>query len=368
MRIGIGAIVGILGGPATYARELIRALVRCDTANEYVVITDAPELVEVSAANVRCVRAPLPASLLQPLWDHGFVPFLIRKYDLDLYHGTKGALPFLRSAREVVTIHDLSVYHQPETFAWLQRIHQRSHTALAVQRAVRVITVSEHTRQDLLQRFALSADQVVAIPLAAAPCFSPAGSSDDHAVLKRLQVPAEYLLYAGTIQPRKNVDMLVEAVGELADRGGVQLLIAGRVRPGYQPAFLRRCPAHVRYLGAVTDDVLSVLYRHAIALCSPSSYEGFGLSLLEAMASGCLVVAGRNSAVPEVVDDCGVLLDELTVAALRSALEKILHASRSFDDMRARARARAALFSWDETARRTLAVYREVMDGIRAAA
>ncbi len=368
MRIGIGAILGVLGGPATYARELIRALLSIDGANDYVVITDAPESLGVTAPNLRCVRAPLRSSLLQPAWDHLLVPYFIRQQGLDVYHGTKGMLPLWTGCSEIVTVHDLAVYHQPETFAWLQRLHQRSHTPFAVRRAARVIADSEYGRQDLLQRFSLAPARVVAIPLAAHPRFSPQPSADDDAVTARLRLPPRYLLYAGTIQPRKNVGALVAAFTGLPNSSDVELLIAGRVRPGYRPDFLGDPPARVRYLGPVSDDTLAVLYRRALALCSPSGYEGFGLSLLEAMASGALVVAGRNSAVPELVNDCGILLDELTVPALRKVLEQIIGNARAFDELRTGAQRRAARYTWEETARRTLAVYREVSGDVRAAA
>jgi len=368
MRIGIGAILGIVGGPATYARELVCAFGRVDRDNEYVVITDVPEVVETAAPNVRCVRAPLGASYLQPAWDHGVVPYWIRHCGLDLYHGTKGMLPLWTGCREVVTVHDLAVYHQPETFAWLQRLHQRSHTPFAVRRAVRVIADSEYGRQDLLHRFGLPPQRVVAVPLAAGAQFSAQPAAGDGQIAARLRLPPRFVLYAGTIQPRKHVDLLVAAFAETADRGETELLIAGRSRPGYQPAFLRQPPRGVRYLGAVTDAELAVLYRRALALCSPSSYEGFGLSLLEAMTSGCLVVAGDNSAVPELVDGCGILLRELTMPALRVVLEAVVHDRGDLDDLRRRARQRAAAYSWDETARRTLQVYREAMNDVRAAA
>jgi len=369
MRIGIGAILGVLGGPATYARELIYGLARIDTANEYVVITDAPEQLAVAAPNVRCVRAPLTSSLFQPAWDHGFVPYFVRRHALDLYHGTKGVLPLWSGCREVVTVHDLAVYHQPETFAWLQRLHQRSHTPFAVRRAVRVIADSEYGRRDLQQRFDVPAARVVAIPLAASATFGPHPTAADERIATQLGLPRRYVLYAGTVQPRKNVAALVAAFTQLQNPGDLQLLIAGRVRPGYQPDFLRQPPARVRYLGPVSDEALAVLYRRALALCSPSSYEGFGLSLLEAMVSGCLVIAGRNSAVPELVGDSGILLDDLSAQALRDALQRILHDDGSaLDAMRARARQRAAQYSWDETARKTLVVYHEALGDVRAAA
>jgi glycosyltransferase involved in cell wall biosynthesis len=358
MRIGIGAILGTLGGPATYARELINALSRIDQRTEYVIITDAPDALALQAGNVRCARAPLQTPLLQPAWDHVIVPAMVRRYGLDLYHGTKGTLPLWRGCAQVVTVHDLAVYHQPETFAWLQRVHQRTHTPPAVRRAARVIAVSESARRDILDRFRVPANHVVAIPLAAARHFASVIGPGDDRIAKELQLPPHYVLYAGTIQPRKGVEMLVAAFTATA-RGAVELLIAGRLRPGYRPPFVTQPPAGVRYLGQVSDQALAVLYRRALALFSPSSYEGFGLSLLEAMASGCLVVAGRNSAIPELVGDCGILLPELTVSTIRGALERVLHGDGSLQPLRARALERAARYSWDETARRTLAVYRE---------
>ncbi len=368
MRIGIGAILGTVGGPATYARELVRALAALPDDNEYVVITDAPHLLEVAAPNVRCVAAPLRSPYLQPAWDHVLVPYLIQRHRLDLYHGTKGMLPLWSGCPEVVTVHDLAVYHYPQSFAWLQRVHQRSHTPLAIRRAVRIITDSESARQDVLARFGLSSRQVVAIPLGAAAHFSATAGPTDDQIAAHLQLPPQFILYAGTIQPRKNVDALVAAFAATPGRGALHLVIAGRLRPGYRPAFVDRPAAGVRYLGPVSDETLAVLYRRALAFFSPSDYEGFGLSLLEAMTSGCLVVAGRNSAVPEVVGDAGILLPQVNVAALRGALERIVAGDASLAEMRGRGRERARRFSWGQTARRTLAVYREVWDDVRAAA
>jgi glycosyltransferase involved in cell wall biosynthesis len=368
MRIGIGAILGVVGGPATYARELIGALARVDTVNEYVVITDAPERLAVPAPTVRCVYAPLRASFLQPLWDHGWVPYLVRRHGIDLYHGTKGMLPLWCPCPQVVTVHDLAVYHQPETFAWVQRVHQRSHTPCAARHAVRVIADSAHGRQDLLEHFQLPPARVIAIPLAASAVFTAHSAPDDSRIATELALPDRYVLYAGTIQPRKNVELLIEAFAGLANRGDVQLLIAGRMRPGYRPAVLANPPSHVRYLGPVSDRVLATLYRRALAFCSPSSYEGFGLSLLEAMTSGCLVIAGRNSAVPELVGDGGIIVDELSVAALRAALARAVSGETALAGLRAQAQQRAACYSWEETARRTLAVYQEAMTDARSSA
>jgi len=367
-RIGIGAILGVVGGPATYARELIAALSRVDASNEYVVITDAPERLSVRAANVQCVRAALPATYLQPVWDHGWIPYFVRRHRLDLYHGTKGMLPLWCGCPQVVTVHDLAVYHQPETFAWLQRAHQRSHTPFAVRHAARVITDSVHGRQDVMSTFGVPAERVVAIPLAAGAVFGAQADPDDARIAAELGLPEHFVLYAGTIQPRKHVELLIDAFAGLRERGTVQLVIAGRTRPGYRPAALMNPPPYLRYLGAVSDRALATLYRRALAFCSPSTYEGFGLSILEAMTSGCLVIAVRISAVPELVDTCGIMIDELSVTTLRAALARALAGGSDLAELRARAVQRARCYTWDETARRTLAVYRDAMNDVRAAA
>ena len=189
MRVGIGAILGVVGGPATYARELIGALARIDRDNEYVVMTDAPERLPKLTPNVRCARAPLRASFLQPAWDHVWVPYFARRHHLDLYHGTKGMLPWWCPCPQVVTVHDLAVYHQPETFAWLQRIHQRSHTPFAVRHAARVIADSAHGREDIMNHFGLAGERVVAIPLAAGPIFSAQAEPDDPRIATELALP-----------------------------------------------------------------------------------------------------------------------------------------------------------------------------------
>ncbi|HVM96412.1 MAG TPA: glycosyltransferase family 1 protein [Candidatus Acidoferrales bacterium] len=362
MRIGIGAIVGIVGGPATYAKELIRALARIDTLNEYVVFADAPDRFAAAPPNVAFVRAALGSSFQQPWWDHVTVPKLVRRSAVDLYHGTKGVLPRIGSCPEVLTIHDLAFYKQPRTFSFLQRLHLQAHTPYSVRRARRIIAVSESARDDLLERFEMPASRVVVVPEAVSDRFRAAPTDDDETVVRRLGLPDRFLLYAGTIQPRKNVEMLVEAFSGLADAGGVELILCGRIRPGYHPSFLTSPSPRVRYLGLVTDDELAVLYRRALALCSPSSYEGFGLSLLEAMTSGCLVIAGRNSSVTELVENTGILLPALSVETVRDALARVLQADPVLDELRRAAMKRAGHYSWDTAARQTLEVYRAVWE------
>ncbi|MBI1813707.1 MAG: glycosyltransferase family 4 protein [Deltaproteobacteria bacterium] len=363
MRVAIGAVLGVLGGPATYARELVRALAALAQAElKILVFTDAPTTINVSGGNVTVIHAPLPASFAQPLWDHVVIPRLVRRHRPDLYHGTKGVLPGRMECRQVVTIHDLAVYHCPASFAWLQRLHQRWELPRTIRHAARVIADSAHARQDIANHFSLPGDRVVAVPLGVTTEFHPTRGADDAATVRRLQLPPRYILYAGTIQPRKNVEALVDAFVSWGGPADWQLVIAGRVRPGYRPAFVDRPPSRVRYLGTVSDSELATLYRHALALVSPSAYEGFGLSLLEAMACGCVVVAGGNSAAVELVNGVGLLLDRLDSVAIRAALDLLAANDERRAQWRQRGLDRAGKFRWEHTARATWDVYRTVMD------
>jgi alpha-1,3-rhamnosyl/mannosyltransferase len=165
----------------------------------------------------------------------------------------------------------------------------------------------------------------------------------------------------GTVQPRKHVERVIEAfVRAGAAAGGWQLAIAGRLRPGYAPAWLEALPAGVRWLGPLSDDALHALYTAASIAMSASDYEGFGLTVAEAMAGGCAVIAVDATSIPEVVGDAGLLVPRSDAALLGSALANLIADADGRDALARRARARATQFTWHETARRMRAVYEEV--------
>lgn len=358
MRVGIGALVGIMGGPATYARELTAALARRGR-HSYIVFTDRPDVFE--AVDVERVVVPLPTTYHQVTWDHLRLPALLAKYRVDLYHGTKNVLPWRMAIPGVVTVHDLAVYACPETFAWPQRLHFRVCVPPSVARAARVIADSTHARDDLVARFGLDPTRVPVVPLAMPAAYLSSPSAAAMRGLRRTYaLEGPLVACVGTVQPRKRVDNVITAfVRSQAAAAGWQLVIAGRRRPGYDPAWLRDLPPGVRWLGPLDDDALRALYASAEIAVSASEYEGFGLTVLEAMASGCAVVAVATTSIPEVVGDAGRLVARSDPALLADALAALIADPAARDALSDRARARAATFTWDETARRTEAVYDE---------
>ena len=360
MRIGIGALVGIVGGPATYARELVGALARLG-GHEYLVFTDRPEL--FAALDVERVHVPLGSTYHQVAWDHARLPGMVATHRVALYHGTKNVLPWRLAVPGVVTVHDLAVYACPETFAWPQRLHFRLAVPGSVARAARVIADSQHARGDLVARFGLDPARVPVVPLAMPASFAVPPSAEAVTALRaRHGLGPRLVACVGTVQPRKRVDRVIEAfVRAGGATRGWELAVAGRLRPGYAPAWLRALPPGVHWLGPLDDDDLRALYAAAEIVMTASEYEGFGLTVLEAMASGCAVIAPAVTSIPEVTGDAALLVPRSNAELLGDALARLLDDPTERAALSGRARRRAAGFTWEETARRTREVYEEVL-------
>jgi glycosyltransferase involved in cell wall biosynthesis len=359
VRVGIGALVGVLGGPATYARELVSALARA-RGHDYVLFTDRPET--FAGVDVETVHLPLTSTWHQATWDHWRLPGLLARARVDVYHGTKNVLPWRLTVRAVVTVHDLAVYACPETFARAQRWHLRLLLPPTVARAARVIAVSAHARGDILRRFRLPAERVTAIPNGVAPSLlAPPPPTAVDALRLRYRLGPLLVACVGTVQPRKHVERVIEAFAASgAAARGWQLAVAGRLRPGYRPAWLDALPPGAVWLGPLDEDELAALYAAADIAMSASEYEGFGLSVLEAMAGGCAVITVGTTSVPEVVGEAGVLVPRPDVRLLADALARLIAEPETRAALGSAARARAAGFTWDEAARRTRRVYEEV--------
>jgi glycosyltransferase involved in cell wall biosynthesis len=284
-----------------------------------------------------------------------------------VYHSTQLSLPAFRRYRAVITIHDLAPLRWPEHYLRLPyaRVGHAWEYALA-RGADAIIAVSEATRRDVIELLRVPPERVTVIPEAVDTEFRPPLAEEGRRVAATFGVPGRYVLYVGQFDPRKNMDGLLGAFARAsAIDGELRLVIAGEL--GKLSSFLTRALERTKAprdrivtTGRVDDVTLAALYAGAECLLHAALLEGFGLTPLESLAAGTPVVGYRAGAVEEVVGDAGVLVDPGDPDALGDALVAYLGDAGRQRDLRARARPRAASFSWDRAAADTLAVYRRV--------
>jgi glycosyltransferase involved in cell wall biosynthesis len=284
----------------------------------------------------------------------------------ELFHATEHLLLPLRSIPNVLTIHDLIFRHLPQHHKPLNRWYLNLTMPLYCRRASHIIAISEHSKRDVISAYGIAEEKITVVYEAAAPGFCPQTPQAVTAIRARYGLPEHYLLFVGTIEPRKNLTRLLAAF-EAVYRDGVVdgLVVVGRRGWLYGDFFARLEESPVRevvlLLGYVPDDDLPAVYAGAQALVLPSVYEGFGLPVLEAMACGTPVVASNASSIPEVGGDAALYFDPLEVEAAVDALRRLLGDGSLQDEMRERGLAQAARFSWQRAANETRAVYDVVM-------
>jgi glycosyltransferase involved in cell wall biosynthesis len=320
-------------GDETYARNLLRELgaLASEAGIRLVAVTRRPDLVP---DGVEPLRLATGWQELRMAWS---LPGLLRRLGADLVH-TQYAVPLRCPCPAVVTVHDLSFARDPELMSRKDRLVFRQIVPRAVRKAARVLTVSERTKGDLVELYGIPAERVVVTPNGVDPAFSP-GSG-----------PRDYVLAVGAIQARKNQLAALSA----AEAAGLPLVVVGPTKDAALEAELRARGARLE--GYVPPERLAELYRGAACLVQSSTFEGFGLPVLEAMASGTPVVAVSDPALREVAGEAAVVVDERELAdGIRRALaerERLVAAGLE----------RARAFSWRTSAEQTLAVYRDILD------
>jgi len=359
-------------GIGTYIRNLVRALAKLDSDNRYVLVAYPADAQEWSG---------LPSNFELSLYarkdsewlDQAAFPLYLRGLRADLYHVPLNVISLLMPTPYVVTVHDMSSLLYDQLSARRRRF-RRYQFRRGLERAGRIIAVSNATQRDIEGLFGINAGRIRQIYNAPDPQFLEAGpdssAPEQLLTLERYQIRRPFLLYVGTIRPQKNIPRLVEAFAVLRTEleghpiyGDLRLIIIGdeisRHPEVRRTVIQTRVEQAVRFLGFVPFETLRTFYASAAAFVFPSLYEGFGLPPLEAMASGTPVVTSNVSSVPEVVGDAAVLVNPENVFEIARGIREALTNESLRETLIRRGHQQARKFSWEATARQVLEVYGE---------
>jgi glycosyltransferase involved in cell wall biosynthesis len=382
-------------GIGTYVRNLVLALARIDRDNRYTLIARPAHCTELASIAPNFQAVPYRRSDTDLIHNATF-PYFLRRFRANLHHIPLNSVAYWMPRPYIVTVHDMSSILFRRSRNFRGALHEERYRR-GVARAERVIAVSHSTRRDLEAVLPIAPDRVRTIYSAPDPVFSAANgnSSDgevlersdgevlersdkevlersDEEVLERYSIRSPFILYAGIVRPRKNIPRLVEAFAVLrgdfenhAIYRDLRLVIIGdelsRNTAVRRAVVATRVEPYVRFLGFVPIETLRVFYRAALIFAFPSLYEGFGLAPLEAMACGTPVVASNLPALVEAVGDAAELVTPDNVFDIARGLRELLIDEEKRTALAQAGRMQAGRFSWDDTARRVLGVYGEVV-------
>lgn len=363
-------------GVAEYTLNLLRALMAEDKVNNYVLFYNSAKdrrgrLPEFAAPNVKIISRRWPNKALNygffKLFNWPAVDKLIG-CQFDVYW-----LPHLNflawpKAKNLLTIHDLSFLRYKEFFSGRQNFwHRQLNVSRLLKQADIAVAISENTKRDIMTLIGVQDEKIKVIYSGVADNFKVLDGGDGRllAVQEKYQLPKRFILFLGTVEPRKNLSGLIQSYNYLrqrhADLSDVQLIIAGgdgwKFKKIYQSAEISPYAADIKFLGYIKPDDKCALYNLAAVFAFPSFYEGFGLPPLEAMAAGTPVVASFASSMPEVVGTAGLLVDPYNAAEIGEAVAQVLLDKNLAEVLRQRGLAQAKKFTWQKTAQAYLKLF-----------
>ena len=376
LRIGVNAlylIPGGVGGTEIYLRNLLEALAGIDDRNRYFVFTsrEAGGAICPAAPNFEAVVSRMPARFRpgRLIWEQTGLPIQTIKRRLDVLFSPGFTSPLVARGKRVTMIHDLQHKRQPKNFGFLERVAWNGSVWQSVKSSHLLLTPSETSRNDVVAVYGVRDDKVRVVLHGVEPGFFHLGDNPAYgsAALREAGVPeCKYLLAVSTIHPHKNFSRLLEAYGQLVAEGWAQHLVVAGL-PGKSWKAVHRLlkgkdwASRVHLLGWQRREVILSLFNNAEALVFPSTFEGFGMPVLEAMASGLPVVCSDIAVLREIAGGAAQFFDPTSSSAIAEALHAALRDPTYRAELIKRGRQRAAGFSWRRSAEQTLAAFLEVV-------
>lgn len=372
MKIGVDArcLARQLTGIGFYCLNIIEKLEAYKDIELFLFSPSPLQVKTSSLKNISVIEGGYENPISRQIWGELQLPFLIQKYHIDVFWGPSHRIPLLLSQKipSVLTIHDLVWKKQPKTMAKATRLLETLFMPPSLKKADIVIADSLSTAQDIIEYYPKLNDKIRHIPLGPGNFdrktkadTSPIDTAENNSYKKN------YILFVGTIEPRKNLTRLLEAFAKLETdlKQKFELIIVGA--KGWGGVDINSITAslniknHVKITGYVSENEMQMLYKNAYALAMPSLYEGFGLPILEAQSYGVPVITSSNSSMPEVAGKGAILVDPFCVESISKALKRLLGDNELRQALSAKAIKNVRKYSWEKTAEQTLNAFKEAI-------
>lgn len=387
MKIGIDITPAInqTAGIGRYTRQLVTNLLEIDNRNQYLLYSLFGNLKERTSRRGHPFSeevSPYQKARNYQLKLYNYRPQLLKSYFLflksigkspdfltkeaDIIHSTDFVLPASEKRPSVLTIHDVIFLKYPQFYTWRNRNYMKSVANFSIKRANAVITYSNATKNDLIDRLGVNEDKIIVIPLAVDERFMQAKDDQIEEIRRKYKIPQTYILTLSTLEPRKNIRRLFEAFAKLKKDKSIEhkLVIAGQKGWGNKDFFSKLVELGINddviITGFIEEEDLPAIYSGASIFVYPSLYEGFGLPPLEAMACGTPVICSNTSSLPEVVGDAAWQVDPTDTEDIAKAMAKIIEDKSLALDLRTKGLKQAKKFDWKTTAEKTLQVYNQL--------
>jgi len=367
LRIGINALYllpGRVGGSEIYVRNLVRALPQVSPGDRFVIFANRESAgvfeeisPDVEVVNCAFNAASRPARIL---WEQFVLPFQVRKHAIDILLSAGMTAPFICPAPSFVMIYDLQHVNLPQNFTRLQLLFLKTIIYMSARTARGVLTLSEKSKSDIVRHYSIARERVFVTHLASdAGSFHTQSAADISAVRKKYKLPARFILYIASSLPHKNYPRLLEAFKLVkAKDAGIKLVLIGARESGHGEISSRIDELGIKddvvFSGWLPFEDIPLIYAASELFAFPSLHEGFGIPVLEAMASGVPVVCSAISPLTEVAGDAALLVDPLDPASMASGILSVLGDKTLRERLVRRGISRAREFSWEKTAKATI--------------
>lgn len=357
-------------GVGTYAVNLIRALGEFDNKNQYWIFVKSfhSQDFDPKRENFHIVACSniLQNGSLRVLWEQFILPIHLFRKKIKVLHSIHYTIPLFAPCRRVVTFHDMTFFLFPEKHIFIKRIFFRLIIPFSARKADRLIAISKNTKKDIVKILGIATDKIDVVYLTVDNIFRPIeNSSAVFQIKKKYRIQNNFILYVGTLEPRKNIVSLIKAYHKLVSQNRIkhQLVLAGKKGWGYQEIFKIvqdfNLSEKIIFTGYIPEEELVFLYNAADLFVYPSLYEGFGIPPLEALACGTPTIASNISSLPEVVDDAAILVNPYNVEGLSQAIYKLLIDEKLRHILKGKGLKKAKEFSEERLAKETIRAYKK---------